>query len=75
MGKVLEVNCTTGERIERDETAEEIAIREQAHAEQLTRDEAFALEQTRIAELKESAKAKLIAGTPLTEEEAAIIVL
>lgn len=75
MGKVQEVNCTTGERIERDETAEEIAIREQAHAELLARDEAFALEQTRIANLKESAKAKLIAGTPLTEEEASVLVI
>lgn len=33
------------------------------------------IESTRVASLKESAKAKLIAGEPLTAEEASVIVL
>lgn len=70
-----EINCTTGEVITRPYTAEEIAQRakdvavyEQEQAQRLA-------EQQALAELKASAKAKLIAGEPLTEEEAATIVL
>lgn len=71
----VEINCETGEVIERPFTEEEIA---QAKA-----DEALWLEQKALADaaaealaaLKASAKAKLVAGTPLTEEEAATIVL
>lgn len=68
-------NCETGEvtvvPLSADEIAELDALRE---TERLRRaeEEAKALA---LAELKESAKAKLIAGTPLTEEEAAVIVL
>jgi len=71
----IEVNCTTGEVTERPFTAEEIAQREADIA-------AFAAAETErtaaaeaLAALKASAKAKLVAGTPLTEEEAATIVL
>ena len=71
----IEVNCETGEVIERPLTAEEIAQREADAA-------AFAVaeaERTAAAEalaaLKTSAKAKLVAGTPLTEEEAATLVI
>jgi hypothetical protein len=71
----IEVNCETGEVIERPLTAEEIAQREADAA-------AFAVaeaERTAAAEalaaLKASAKAKLVAGTPLTEEEAATLVI
>lgn len=71
----IEVNCTTGEVVERPLTTEEIAERQlwsaQAEAERL----AHETEQQRIANLKASAKAKLIAGQPLTAEEAETIVL
>lgn len=73
--KAIEVNCETGEVTERPLTAEEIAQREADAA-------AFAVaeaERTAAAEalaaLKASAKAKLVAGTPLTEEEAATLVI
>jgi hypothetical protein len=71
----IEVNCETGVVTERPLTAEEIAQREVdsaaaavAEAERTAAAEAFTA-------LKTSAKAKLVAGTPLTEEEAATIVL
>jgi hypothetical protein len=71
----IEVNCTTGEVTERPLTAEEIAQRE-ADAAAVAAEEA---ERTAAAEtlaaLKASAKAKLVAGQPLTEEEAATLVL
>ena len=71
----VEINCTTGEVIERPLTAEEIAqgvAGAAAEAERLAAAEAAA---TALAALKASAKAKLVAGTPLTEAEAATIVL
>jgi glutamate racemase len=73
--KVIEINCATGETIERPMTAEEIAQREAdaaafaaAEAERVAAAEA-------LAALKASARAKLVAGTPLTEEEAATLVI
>ena len=75
MTTVIEVNCETGESIERPLTAEETAQREASMA-------AFAAEQAEreaaaeaLAALKASARAKLVAGTPLTTEEAATLVL
>lgn len=71
----IEVNCATGEVIERPLTAEEIAQREAdaaAYAAQKAADDAAA---EALAALKTSARAKLVAGTPLTEEEAATLVL
>ena len=69
------VNCETGETQVVTLTAEEIAQREADAA-------AFAAEQAEreaaaeaLAALKASARAKLVAGTPLTEEEAATLVL
>lgn len=71
----VEVNCATGEVIERPLTAQEIAQREAdatahaaAEAERATAAEA-------LAALKASARAKLVAGTPLTTEEAATLVI
>jgi hypothetical protein len=71
----VEVNCTTGEVTERPLTAEEILQREADAA-------AYAIEQAEreaaaeaLAALKASAKAKLVAGQPLTEEEAATLVI
>jgi len=74
MKKVI-IDCTTGEQTLIDLTAEEITQQEadaisfeeyQTNAENA---------RTQEAELKASAKAKLIAGEPLTEEEADTIVL
>jgi hypothetical protein len=71
----IEVNCATGEQKVIPLTAEEIAEREamaaQAEADRLTREAAEAEK----AALKESAKAKLVAGQPLTAEEAAVLVI
>jgi hypothetical protein len=71
----VEVNCATGEVTERPLTAEEISQREvdAAAAEARKAEEDAAAEA--LAVLKTSAKAKLVAGTPLTEAEAATIVL
>jgi hypothetical protein len=77
--KSVEINCTTGEVIETPYTTEELAalpaLRAQWEAEAQARRDAKAAEEQRIADLKESAKAKLVAGEALTEEEAALIVL
>ena len=71
----IEINCTTGEVIERPLTAEEIAQHAaDAAATEARKAEADAAAET-LAALKASAKAKLIAGTPLTEADAATIVL
>jgi hypothetical protein len=71
----IEIDCQTGEEVVRPFTAEEIADRNEmisASEEKRINEEA---EVQRISALKESAKAKLIAGQPLTEEEASVIVL
>ena len=71
----IEVNCETGEVTERELTAAEIAQREAdaaAYATQKAAEEAAA---ETLAALKTSARAKLVAGTPLTEAEAATLVI
>ena len=69
------VNCETGETQVVTLTAEEIAQREADAAafavEQAAREEAAAA----LEALKVSARAKLVAGQPLTEEEAATLVI
>jgi len=69
------VDCSTGQTTEVELTAEEIA-------QMATDAAAFAVEQAAREEeaaakaaLKESAKAKLVAGEPLTAEEAAVLVI
>lgn len=69
------IDCATNETIVRPMTAEEIAQLEAARAEILQIEKDNKDEADRISLIKESAKAKLIAGEPLTEEEAATIVL
>jgi len=68
------VNCETGEQTIEPLTAEEIA---QAETDRLAYEaqeaERLAAEAA-LAALKASAKAKLVAGTPLTEEEAATLI-
>lgn len=71
----LVVNCETGEQTIVPLTADELAAREQdalayAEAEAQRQAEADAL-----AALKVSARAKLVAGTKLTEAEAATLVV
>jgi hypothetical protein len=71
----IEVNCETGEVTERELTAEEIIQREADAAAYATAKAAEEAAATALAALKASAKAKLVAGTPLTEEEAATLVI
>jgi hypothetical protein len=71
----IEMDCSTGIVTERPLTADEIAQREAdalAYAEQKAAEEAAA---EALATLKASAKAKLIAGEPLTAEEADTLVI
>ena len=70
-----EYNCTTGETIIRPFTDEERADYEAMQKLSAERQVEAEAEAARIANLKASAKAKLIAGEPLTAEEAATIVL
>ena len=66
------VNCETGEVINEPLTAEEIADREQHHAEVEAREQARQAEAEAKAEAKASGLAKL-AALGLTEEEAKAI--
>ena len=69
------INCSTGERQVVPLTPEEIAERDQMAAEaeaQRLADEQAAAD---LQALKDSARAKLIAGEPLTAEEASVIVI
>lgn len=71
----LIVDCSTGEQTYVPLTDEEISEREamaaQAEADRIAQEEAAAAREA----LKASARAKLVAGEPLTEEEAALLVL
>jgi hypothetical protein len=69
------VNCETGETTVVTLTSEEIAQRE-ADAAAFATAEAERVEAAEALDaLKASARAKLVAGTPLTEEEAATLVI
>jgi hypothetical protein len=72
---VAEIDCSTGEQIERLMTAEELANWEAVKAESLAIETERAAAAEALAALKASARAKLVAGTPLTEEEAATLVI
>jgi hypothetical protein len=71
----VEINCETGETTERPLTAKELADMETRRNASLARQAEAEAEAERIAGLKQSAKAKLIAGEPLTDEEASILVI
>jgi hypothetical protein len=75
MSKVIEINCETGESIERDMTPAELeaqaAMQAQAEENRAAEDAAKAA----LDALKASAKAKLVAGQPLTADEADTLVL
>jgi DNA polymerase III psi subunit len=72
---VSEVNCTTGEHIDRAFTQEEIEARQALVDSILAQKAAEEAAAQALAELKASAKAKLIAGQPLTAEEADVLVI
>ena len=71
----LIVDCADGSQKYVPLTEEEIAEREQMAADAAAAEEARLAEEARVAALKDSARAKLVAGEPLTEEEAATLVL
>jgi|DEB3_MinimDraft_2_1074329.scaffolds.fasta_scaffold06730_1 hypothetical protein len=73
--KKLVVDLATGKQEYIDLTPDEINERELAGIEAATRREEEEAAAAALAALKASAKAKLIAGQALTEEEAATIVL
>ena len=69
------VDCATGETKVVELTAQEIAERDQMAAAAAEDAAARQAEADRVAALKVSAKAKLVAGEPLTADEAAVLVL
>jgi hypothetical protein len=71
----IEVNCETGVETIIELTDEEIAQREADAAVYAAAEAERTAAAEALAALKASAKAKLVAGTPLTEEEAATLVI
>jgi hypothetical protein len=71
----LVVDCSTGKQEYIALTAAEIAERDQLAAKAAEEQSKREAETQKLADLKTSAKAKLTAGEPLTDEEAAAIVL
>jgi regulator of protease activity HflC (stomatin/prohibitin superfamily) len=69
----VEINCTTGEEKVIELSAEEIAAMEETRIQAEAEQEALRLEAEAREALRLSARAKLIAGEPLTEEEAALL--
>ena len=69
------VDCSTGEQTIEPLTAEEISALETSRAQATADRTAAEAEATAKAALKDSAKAKLIAGEPLTAEEASVLVI
>jgi hypothetical protein len=70
-----EINCTTGVVTEVPLTPEEISEREVSLQAMIAREEEQLAAAEALATLKASAKAKLIAGEPLTAEEADTLVI
>ena len=71
----LEVNCSTGETIYRPLTEEELTQRDVDAADYAAYQTALQASLETSAALKASAKAKLVAGQPLTEEEASVLII
>jgi hypothetical protein len=69
------VNCETGVSAEVPLTSEEIAQREVDAAAFATAEAERVAAADALTALKASARAKLVAGTPLTEAEAATLVI
>jgi hypothetical protein len=72
---IAELNCETNETIYREMTDEEFADHKAFVEQASLREEERKIEQARIEALKVSARAKLVAQEPLTEEEAALLVI
>lgn len=66
-------DCSTGETQYVPLTVEELAEMATVNAQIEAENIAAEAEKTRIAELKSSAKAKLVAGEPLSSEEAQLL--
>ena len=75
MATKIVVNCETGEVQELELTAEEIAEREAMAAEFAAQEAQRQAELEAKETLRQSAISKLVAGQPLTEEEAALLVV
>jgi|13_taG_2_1085334.scaffolds.fasta_scaffold44082_2 hypothetical protein len=73
--KKLIINCQTGEETLVDLTAEEVTQNEADVSTSEAQKTADATAKADNDALKDSAKAKLVAGEPLTDEEADTIVL
>lgn len=71
----LIVDCATGTQQYVPLSDSEIAEREQMAIEAAAAEEARLAEEARVAALKDSARAKLVSGEALTEEEAALLVI
>jgi hypothetical protein len=71
----LVVDCSTGESTIVPLTAEELAQRETDRLAYEAQEAARLVAEEALAALKTSAKAKLVAGAPLTEEEASVLVI
>jgi hypothetical protein len=71
----IEINCETGVESIIELTDAEVAELQTQAEEEAADQAARAAAAAAIAELKASAKAKLVAGQPLTEEEADTLVL
>jgi len=71
----LIVDCSTGEQTRVPLTAEELAQMEADRIEYEAQEAERLAAEEALAALKASAKAKLVAGQPLTEEEAAVLVI
>ena len=69
----LIVNCETGVTEEVELTPAEIADLEKARAQAAADQEARETAAAQLAALKASAKTKLLAGQPLTEDEADVL--
>jgi arginine/ornithine N-succinyltransferase beta subunit len=69
----VEINCTTGEEKVIELSAEEISAMEEMRVQAEAQQETLRLEAEAREALRLSARAKLIAGEPLTEEEAALL--
>ena len=69
------VDCSTGQQSIVPLTAEEIAQREADAAAYAEAEAARVAAEEAKAALKVSAKTKLVAGQPLTEEEASVLVI
>jgi hypothetical protein len=75
MTKIIEIDCETGESVERDMTSIEleaqVKIQEELDAQRIASESEY----NRVLEIKASAKSKLVAGIPLTPEEADMLVI